>query len=131
MTYRILVVEDEALISLDLVDMLEGAGFQTVGVARDMPTALALAKENTVDLATMDVQLAGGTDGIETALRLKATYEIRSVFVSASLDAKARERAAPAEPAGFFDKPVGSEVLVKFVQAHFARLEAAVPRATR
>lgn len=121
MSYRILIVEDETIIGLDLADMLEEAGFETIGIAKDMHAALRFAEKHMIDLATMDVNLAKGTDGVETAVRLWKAHEIRSVFVSASLDEETRGKAAKAHPVGFIDKPVGSEDVVSFVQAHFAR----------
>ncbi|WP_435170368.1 response regulator [Falsirhodobacter sp. 1013] len=120
MTYRILIVEDEALIGLDLATAFEDEGFETVGVASDLPTALQMAEKGGIDLATMDVQLARNTDGVETAIKLWELHAIRSVFVSGSLDPKTRTCAAAARPIGFINKPIGSEAVVAFVKKHFS-----------
>lgn len=119
MPHRILIVEDEGIIALDLQDMLNEAGFETVGIARDMHMALRFAGNRDIDLVTMDVRLASGTDGVETALKLWEQHALRSLFVSASLDPATRARAAPARPVGFVSKPVGSDEVVTALMGHF------------
>lgn len=119
MVPRILIVEDEPLIALDLVSSLEAAGFEPVGVARDMADALRIAEDQPIDLATMDVQLACGSDGVETARILRERHGIPCVFVSSSLDAATRARAVPARPIGFIDKPMVSDEVAAFVTDHF------------
>ena len=120
MPYRILIVEDEPIIGLDLADMLQDAGYETVGIAKDMYAALRFAKEQTIDLATMDVQLARGTNGVETARKLWEDHEILSLFVSASLDPETRSQAASVNPVGFVEKPIAAGKIVDLLKAHFA-----------
>lgn len=72
-----------------------------------------------VDLATMDVQLACNTNGVDTALRLWDQHAIPSVFVSSSLDQHTTEKAAAARPPCFLEKPVIAEVVAHFVKDHF------------
>ena len=96
MTYRIMIVEDEFLIAMDLEDLLSEAGFEVVGIATDTEAALALARETPVNAAIMDVNLARGTCGIETARRLRAELDIPSLFVSAQINEKLRSVAADA-----------------------------------
>lgn len=73
MPLRIMIVEDEMLLALDLEDMLLDAGYEVVGQAVDMPQALAVAEQaqGAVDLAIMDVNLARGSNGVETAGELR------------------------------------------------------------
>jgi DNA-binding NarL/FixJ family response regulator len=70
MPHRIMIVEDEAILALDLSWLLVDAGYEVAGIARTMHATLRLAAEGSVDLATMDIRLAGGTNGVETALKL-------------------------------------------------------------
>lgn len=121
MSYRILIVEDEVILALDLAETLEDAGYVTVGIARDMQAALRIAKDRQIDLVTMDVRLAHGTNGIDTAVRLWEDYALQSLFISASLDRETRERASKAHPVGYLDKPIGSEAVVNFLEAHFGQ----------
>ncbi len=122
MPHRILIVEDETLLGLDLATTLEDAGFETVGIAKDMFTALRMARDQAIDLATMDIQLASGTNGIDTAVRLWDGHAIPSVFISGSLDAETKARAARACPIGYIDKPAGPSEVVALIKAHFDSL---------
>lgn len=112
MTYRIMIVEDEFLIAMDLEDVLTEAGFEVVGIATDTDAALALAREAPVDAAIMDVNLARGTCGIDTARRLRTELDIPSLFVSAQINDKMRTVAADARPLGFVTKPYVPEEIV-------------------
>lgn len=128
MSQLILIVEDEVLVGLDLSGAFQHAGFRT-RMARDMGTALRIAAEDEVGLATMDVNLARNTDGVETALRLRQAHAVPSVFVSASLDAETRARAQACGAIGFLDKPVATEQVVAFVADYLARQASPEPRA--
>src|SRR5919199_1468524 len=66
---RILVAEDETIIRLDLRGLLERAGHDVVGEARDGEEAVALARETQPELVIMDVKMPR-LDGIEAARRL-------------------------------------------------------------
>lgn len=112
MTYRIMIVEDEFLIAMDLEDALSEAGFEVVGIATDTDAALALARDTKVDAAIMDVNLARGTCGIDTARRLRAELDIPSLFVSAQINEKLRSVAADARPLGFVTKPYMPDEIV-------------------
>ena len=68
---RVLVAEDEALIRLDLVELLTGEGYEVVGEASDGEQALALARELVPDLVVMDVKMPK-MDGITAAAAIAA-----------------------------------------------------------
>ncbi|EYD74340.1 Two-component response regulator [Rubellimicrobium mesophilum DSM 19309] len=68
---RILIVEDEALVALEIEGMLAMAGHEPVGQADDLPSALAAAESEKPDLALVDIQLAQGTSGLDVAAALK------------------------------------------------------------
>lgn len=120
MSQLILIVEDEILVGLDLSGAFQDAGFRT-RIARDMFSALQIAGENDVHLATMDVNLARNTDGVETACKLRKAHAVPSVFVSASLDSETRARAQASDPIGFLDKPFETRTVVAFVEQYLAQ----------
>ena len=64
---RVLIVEDETIIALDLECGLRRLGFEVVGVADHRDEALALFAETKPDLVLMDVLIRGPADGIATA----------------------------------------------------------------
>jgi CheY-like chemotaxis protein len=102
---NLLVVEDEALVASYIRDVLEESGFVVTGVASSGPEAISLATEGSIDLALVDIKLAGPMDGIEVARVLRDRFEIRSIFLSGIYDAATMERAKDADPLGFLQKP--------------------------
>lgn len=119
MPLRVMIVEDEMLLALDLEDMLVDAGHTVVGQASDMLQAIALAEQvdGAIDVAIMDVNLARGTNGVETAAVLRNRFDVPSLFVSANLDERTRALAQASKPLGFVGKPYSErEVLSSLVK---------------
>jgi DNA-binding NarL/FixJ family response regulator len=109
---RILIVEDEALVALDIEQVLRSAGFEVVGIADTQAAAVAEATRLAPDLILMDITLREG-NGIEAARALGARVPI--VFVSANADQGTLAAAHAARPAGFIRKPFGPDELVATV----------------
>lgn len=80
---RVLIVEDEALIALNLASILEDAGHEVVGLATDTAEALELADDN-VDLALLDVNLADGATGAHLGETLACDYGVQVIFITAN-----------------------------------------------
>lgn len=114
---RVLIVEDEALVALDLEDMLENLGMQVVGMALDADEAVRLAGTLRPDCITMDIRIQGERDGIDAATEIWALYGIRSLLVSAYGNGQTLERAAPANPIGLVPKPINRARLAKALMA--------------
>ena len=102
---RILIVEDEKIIALDLQRRLERFGYQVVGMANDGPGAVALAEETLPDIILMDISFPGPMDGIDAAIRIKEGLGIPIIFLTAYSDEKTLERAKAVEPVGYILKP--------------------------
>ncbi len=102
---RILIVEDERIIALDLQRRLEKFGFNVVGIAAAADESVELAREYRPNLILMDIMLAGPVDGIEAATRIKQALSIPVVFLTAYADDTTIERAKDAEPFGYVLKP--------------------------
>jgi CheY-like chemotaxis protein len=83
MNARILIVEDETIVQLDLQRRLERMGHSVVGVASRGEEAVAKAIELKPDLVIMDVRLDGPMDGIEAARRIRAQQGTPVVYVTA------------------------------------------------
>jgi CheY-like chemotaxis protein len=112
MPTRILIVEDEALVAMDIEEMLLSAGFQVVGVVDTQRAAVAEAGRLAPDLILMDITLREGS-GIEAARVLGSTVPI--VFVSANADQTTLAAAHATRPAAFIRKPFGPGELVATV----------------
>jgi CheY-like chemotaxis protein len=81
---RILVVEDEILIALELQSLLQDFGHEVVGAATSSTGALALAQELRPDLAFVDIHLADGPTGIDVARRLSGELGVTVLFMTAN-----------------------------------------------
>lgn len=123
---RILIVEDEFLIAMELEYRLMEAGIEVVGTAVTAEEALAIARSEKPDLAIMDIRLAGRRDGVDAAIELFSTYGIRSIFASAHADNDTRRRAAPASPIGWLQKPYPAEELLRLLKTHYQNRDGAV-----
>jgi signal transduction histidine kinase len=103
---RVLIVEDESLLAVELADRLTGFGATVVASVDSGASALAAAVEHRPDVALMDVRLKGPIDGIETAVELQARVPIAVVFLTAHSDDATLDRARRAGAFAYLSKPV-------------------------
>ena len=101
---RVLIAEDEALIRMDLREMLEEQGHEVVGEARDGAQAIALARELTPDVIFMDINMPG-VSGIEAAQVLGEERVAPVVMVTAFSQAAYVEQATAAGAMAYIVKP--------------------------
>lgn len=104
-TARVLIVEDEPLIAMELEDRLTRLGYSVCGSVRRGEDALPVAARFRPELALMDINLAGEINGIETAHRLRARYDIPIVYLTAYSDDSLIRAAMGTEPYGYLVKP--------------------------
>ena len=83
MSARILIVEDESIVRLDLQNRLERLGYTVIGGAATGEEAIAKAVELGPDLVLMDVTLAGPMNGIEAARQIRAVRNTPVIYVTA------------------------------------------------
>lgn len=84
MSARILVIEDEALVAMELRFVLEDLGHEVVGTAADAQTARRLVHETDVDLALVDIHLSDGPTGIELGRELGQKLGVTVLFMTAN-----------------------------------------------
>ncbi len=116
----ILVVEDEALIAMDLACSLEALGYRVLGPAASGADARRIAASETPDLLLMDISLRGPDDGIDTAHAITRTHPAKVVFMSAHTDKTTRARAATLNPEAFLQKPWTTRQMQQVLNAVFA-----------
>lgn len=104
--FSILLIEDEAILALDLTDILEAEGYTVVGPVANGPEALELMRQQPVDLLLCDMRLQGPWDGIETAQRLLAERPVPLVYLTAMADRETLMKALGTAPAAYLTKPV-------------------------
>ncbi|MBS0295487.1 MAG: response regulator [Proteobacteria bacterium] len=81
---RVLIVEDEAILALEIELVLRELGHTVVGSAMDAARALTLAAEHAVDLALIDMNLRDGPSGPEIARRLVGERRVNVIFLTAN-----------------------------------------------
>jgi two-component system, response regulator PdtaR len=84
MTARILIIEDEALVALELRFVLEDLGHDVVGVAADSRQAEDIIRTSDVDLALVDIHLSDGPTGIELGRHLGQDHRVAVLFMTAN-----------------------------------------------
>jgi CheY-like chemotaxis protein len=102
---RILIVEDERLISADLRRRLSRLGYAVVGIVASGEEAIEHAQRLQPDLVLMDVRLRGRMDGIGAAQHIRAQLEIPVIFMSAYTTVQTLEHIWRTTPAGYLSKP--------------------------
>lgn len=115
---KILVVEDDPMISRALNIRLGAAGHET-SWACDTDSAVELAQSTSLDLAIIDISIPGG-GGFVVAAKLREnseTHEIPIVFMTASKDPEFRLRANAAGAVGFVEKPYDAQLLLAMIDS--------------
>jgi signal transduction histidine kinase len=108
---RILVIEDEGIVAIDLEMRLADLGYHVVATVPSAEAAFDLLNIETVDLILMDIHLQGQMDGIAAAARIKQKKDIPIIFVSAYTDDETLKKAMETEPFGYILKPFSERSL--------------------
>jgi len=104
---RILVVEDDAVVSLYIDQLLRQLGYTVAGVAFSGAEAIDKACDLQPDLVLLDINLGEGMSGIEAALQIKDPQNIPIVFATAHSDDVTVQRAKIPSLYGYVRKPIG------------------------
>jgi len=102
---RILIVEDEFMISEDISFRLTDFGYIVEGVAASADKALEILKNGQVDLALLDVNIDGEMDGIELSRIISKEYNIPFIFLTSLASSSVVERAKESNPSAYLLKP--------------------------
>lgn len=101
----VLIVEDEAIIAIDIKKSLLEMGYDVTPVAGGGEEAIHKAEEYKPDLVLMDIVMPGKIDGIEAARQIQSRFDIPVVFLTAYADKETIDRAKLTEPFGYIAKP--------------------------
>jgi PAS domain S-box-containing protein len=110
-TGKVLIVEDEPIVAMDLNQEIQELGYDVVGIAESADEALAVVQAEVPDFALMDIRIEGSMDGIQTARALQHWYHIPSIFLTSYSDDTTLARAAQTMPYGYLTKPFKSAEL--------------------
>jgi AmiR/NasT family two-component response regulator len=117
---RVVVAEDEAVIRLDIVEMLREVGYDVVGEAADGESAIRLAEELRPDLVVMDIKMPI-LDGISAAERIARARIAPVVLLTAFSQKELVERARDAGAMAYVVKPFTSADLVPALEIALSR----------
>jgi len=84
MSARILIIEDEAIVAMELRFVLEDLGYQVVGTAAEARTAREIVREEDIDLALVDIHLSDGPTGVELGRELGQEKGVTVLFMTAN-----------------------------------------------
>ncbi|OQX88245.1 hypothetical protein B6D60_02475 [candidate division KSB1 bacterium 4484_87] len=115
-TPRILVVEDEAIIALEINMILESQGFTVTSIATSGEQAVESARENLPDLVLMDVRIRGEFDGIKAAEKIQSIKKIPVIFLTGNTDLISEGQLKQTNPVAVLSKPVAEWELLDAIQ---------------
>ena len=103
---RILIVEDEAVVAMEIQSTLESLGYVVIGAVNSGEQSVHIATAEKPDIILMDIQLKGELDGIDAASRIRAVSDIPVIFLTAYAEEDRLDRAKLTLPFGYLLKPV-------------------------
>lgn len=112
---RIIVVEDEFVISEDIRAELESAGYEVLSVFDNAEDALPAILKLIPDLLVVDIRLAGNMDGVQLVETIEKSLNIPIIYITANSDTVTYERARTTRPSAFLVKPFSRENLLASV----------------
>lgn len=127
---RIVIVEDESIIALDLAEGLRRLGYEVPAIAASADEAFDAVMQHDPDLVLMDVRIQGDVDGIAAAARIRKVKDVPVIFLTAFADAETLARAKQIQPFGYVLKPFEERELHILIETSIGRhhLERALER---
>lgn len=117
---KILVVEDELIISEDLCAMLEEHGYEICNQTIDYESSLDALDNDNPDLVLLDINLAGAKTGFDIAQHINKHHKIPFIYTSALSDAQSIAKAKLTRPSAYLVKPFKEEQLVAAIEVAMA-----------
>ncbi|MBI2860372.1 MAG: response regulator [Chloroflexi bacterium] len=130
---RILIVEDESVVALDLGQRIRNCGHEVAGIAATGGEAIEMAKRTRPGLVLMDIRLPGAMDGVEAANQIRKQLDIPVIFATAYGDDATLGRAKVTGPFGYIIKPIEEWELCAAVEVALwrHRVESELKQRTR
>jgi two-component system, response regulator PdtaR len=120
---NILIVEDEAIIAMDLMMCLQHEGYQVVAVCNNGQEAIETFKQEAIDMILCDINILGNLDGIETMKRILNIRTIPFIYLTALGDRETLERAKQTFPSAYINKPFSNssiQIAIEMAMNNFA-----------
>lgn len=113
---KILVVEDEMVIAMNICDLLEDLDYDVLEPVSNYDEAVESLAMNEPDLVVLDIQLAGEKDGIDVAEHISENYSTPFIFLTSNSGKATIEKAKKVHPASFLVKPFVREDLYAAIE---------------
>lgn len=117
---KILIVEDESLVAMDMADMLTRIGYQVLPTAYSYEEAIKNLDEQLPDIVLADINLNGPKTGLDLGKQLQEKYRIPFVFITSHSDKNTVAKAASLRPNGYLVKPFEQEDLFTSIEVALA-----------
>ncbi len=118
---KILIVEDEVVISADLSRILEKKGYEVTAAVTRGDDAIRSVEKTVPDLIFMDIMLDGEQDGVDTARTINDRYNIPIIYLTAHSDTSTIRRATITAPHGYLLKPFSEDLIVITIEMALAK----------
>lgn len=102
---KILVVEDEVIIGMEIADRLKAMNYEIIKIVRNGEDALKAATSLKPDIILMDIMIDGSIDGIETTKNIRKEIDVPVIYLTANTDKSTLERAKVSDAFGYLVKP--------------------------
>lgn len=113
---RIIIADDEVIISTQLQEFLATKGFDIVAIATSGVQAVEMARRLKPDLMLMDIVMPGELDGISAAAKIYGELKIPVIFLTAYADEAMIQRAKPIGPFGYVLKPIQEQQILAAIE---------------
>lgn len=113
---KILLVEDESIVAIDLKKILQNLNYEVIDVIRTGEKAISTAIEKEPDLILMDIMLEGEITGIEAATEISKKKDIPVIYITAYADEGTISRVKTTQPAGYILKPFDEKNLLSTIE---------------
>lgn len=115
---KILIIEDETIISFGYRLQLERMGFEVIGTARSSEEAEALLEQEMPDLIVMDIYLKGAKNGLELAREIHARNSVPILFLTASTNPEIIAAIQTLKDCHYLSKPINADSLEDVLQRY-------------
>ena len=113
---RILIVEDDAILRMDLEFCLRDLGYEIAASCASAEEAIESATKSKPDIVLMDIFMPGGLDGVEVAKIMNTEFQLPVIYLSGFCDEISISRAKLTDPYGYLLKPYDKETLRKTIE---------------
>jgi PAS domain S-box-containing protein len=121
---KVLVVDDERLVALDLSQTIGRFGFEVIGIASNGDEAVEMVAKLKPDIVLLDIFIGGNLDGVEVASKIREETDIPFIFVTASSDSATFERAKLTQPYGYIIKPFEEHAVYAAIETALYKSQA-------